>query len=337
MKPNNDLQLESRWPHRIAVLLVCTTFPLIWVGGLVTTYDAGMAIPDWPETYGHHMLLYPWTTWFAAPFDIFVEHGHRLLGVTTGAISVALLVVVWRNDRRIWMRRVAIAALLMVICQGTLGGLRVKLHDTQFALIHGCFGPLFFGLTVAMATFTSRRWATIRSVDTNAGRRICLAALFTAGLSYLQLVVGAHLRHQSVECTTTVMRLAVMFHLILAFVLLAHILYLSILVGKERRNAPWLVVPSAILVGLLLIQIALGIGSWVVNYGWPGFMADYQFAAAYSIDAKSFFQAGVVTAHVANGSLILVVSTLITIRAWRLFTPKWNFAPNLPDAKGDAS
>ena len=52
----------SRWPHRWAVALACATFPLVWVGGLVTTTDSGMAVPDWPSTYGYNLFLYPWKT-----------------------------------------------------------------------------------------------------------------------------------------------------------------------------------------------------------------------------------------------------------------------------------
>ena len=62
------------------MVLVCATFPLIWVGGLVTTYEAGMAVPDWPTTYGYNLFLYPWQTWMLGPWDLFIEHGHRLAG-----------------------------------------------------------------------------------------------------------------------------------------------------------------------------------------------------------------------------------------------------------------
>src|SRR5262249_36289635 len=65
------------WPHRWAVGLVCATFPLIWIGGLVTTYGAGMAVPDWPNTYGYNLWLYPAATWINGPWKLFVEHGHR--------------------------------------------------------------------------------------------------------------------------------------------------------------------------------------------------------------------------------------------------------------------
>ena len=87
----------SPWPHRWAVALACATFPLVWVGGLVTTTDAGMAVPDWPNTYGYNLFLYPWQTWLAGPWDIFVEHGHRLLGATVGMMTIGLLAVLWRD------------------------------------------------------------------------------------------------------------------------------------------------------------------------------------------------------------------------------------------------
>ena len=76
--PTDPKRSDSPWPHRFAVLLAWAVFPLLCVGGLVTTYGAGMSVPDWPNTYGHNLLLYPWTTWITDPWDLFIEHGHRL-------------------------------------------------------------------------------------------------------------------------------------------------------------------------------------------------------------------------------------------------------------------
>ena len=84
---------HPKWVHRCAILLACTTFPLIWVGGLVTTYDAGMAVPDWPNTYGYNMFLYPPTTWLSGPWDLLIEHGHRLLGSLAGLVAIGLVCV----------------------------------------------------------------------------------------------------------------------------------------------------------------------------------------------------------------------------------------------------
>src|SRR5436853_6904454 len=111
-------QRESRWPHRLVVALALVTFPLIWVGGLVTTYDAGMAVPDWPGTYGYNLLLYPWTTWIAGPWDLFIEHGHRLLGATSGFITIGLVVTAYATKQSPAVRIATVVALLLVISQG---------------------------------------------------------------------------------------------------------------------------------------------------------------------------------------------------------------------------
>ena len=116
---------DSRWPHRLAVALVCATFPLIWVGGLVTTTESGMAVPDYPTTFGHNMFLYPLDTWLGGPWQVFVEHGHRLLGALAGLVTIALCIALWRSDERRWVRWLGVAALAGVIVQGLLGGFRV--------------------------------------------------------------------------------------------------------------------------------------------------------------------------------------------------------------------
>ncbi len=146
----------SPWPFRMAVLLVCATFPLIWVGGLVTTYDAGMAVPDWPGTYGYNLLLYPWQSWLAGPWDLFIEHGHRLLGAMVGFIAIGLLVAAWRCDSRRWVRITAVIALGLVILQGLLGGQRVLLDDRRIAQMHGILGPMFFAFSAAITVWLSR-------------------------------------------------------------------------------------------------------------------------------------------------------------------------------------
>src|SRR6186997_3734563 len=100
MIAQTDQLVRSPWPHRWAVVLACATFPLVWVGGLVTTTDAGMAVPDWPNTYGYNLFLYPWQSWLAGPWDLFIEHGHRLLGMTAGLLAIALLATTAMVDRR---------------------------------------------------------------------------------------------------------------------------------------------------------------------------------------------------------------------------------------------
>src|SRR5688572_14656164 len=172
---------RSPWPHRLAVTLALVTFPLIWVGGLVTTYDAGMAVPAWPGTYGYNLLAYPWTTWIAGPLDLFIEHGHRLLGAATGLISIALTIVVFRSDERPWLRWAAVGAVALVIAQGALGGARVLFDVRLVALIHGCVGPLFFAYLAVLVVATSRWWHKTRPLDSAPGMRLVQSAWILAG------------------------------------------------------------------------------------------------------------------------------------------------------------
>src|SRR5438132_1456321 len=159
-----NANLENRpspWPHRWAVALACATFSLLWVGGLVTTTKAGMAVKDWPTTNGYNMFLYPWLKWLAAPRDFFVEHGHRMLAASVGMMTIVLLVILWFREGRRWVRWLGVLALVLVIFQGMLGGMRVRMDERTFAMLHGMTGPLFFTLTVAMTVFTSRVWLSV--------------------------------------------------------------------------------------------------------------------------------------------------------------------------------
>src|SRR3954466_8187496 len=119
----------SLWPHRWAVVLACATFPLLWVGGLVTTTASGMAVPDWPNTYGYNLFLYPWQTWLLGPWDIFIEHGHRLVASSVGMLTIGLLVLLLKHEQRPWMIGLGLAALSLVVFQGVLGGMRVLLDE----------------------------------------------------------------------------------------------------------------------------------------------------------------------------------------------------------------
>jgi heme A synthase len=144
------------WPHRLAVVLGCATFPLLFIGGLVTSKGAGLAVPDWPTTFGYNMFLYPWSEMVG---NILYEHSHRLVASCVGLLTIALAVALWFGERRTWLRWLGVTALLVVIAQGILGGLRVVLRQDTLAVLHACLAQAFFALTVGLALFTSREWA----------------------------------------------------------------------------------------------------------------------------------------------------------------------------------
>src|SRR6266581_3722480 len=178
--------------HRIALLTACATFPLIFMGGLVTSHGAGMSVPDWPNSYGYNMFLFPPRFWVGG---ILYEHTHRLMGSVVGLLSIVLVFAAWKEERK-WVRNLALAVLAAVILQGVLGGLRVVLVKLHLAIIHACFAQAFFCLTALMATVTSRWWIEAAPLEAGKWRsRLATLGLIAVGAIYLQLILGALMRH----------------------------------------------------------------------------------------------------------------------------------------------
>ena len=323
----------------MAVVLTCATFPLISSGGLVTTLRAGMAVPDWPDTFGYNMFLYPLSDWINGSRDVFVEHGHRLMGSLVGMLTIALCLVLWRCERRPWVRWFGVAAVVAVIAQGVLGGTRVLQNDILLARIHGCFGPAFFGLCVAIAVVTSRWWRELgeHGRSHTGSDRLRHVALLATGLAYVQLVIGSFLRHPNVDDPPRVFQLTVVFHLFVAVILMGHIVLITARVLRHRRDVPHLFWPALVLLGLVMLQFALGAGTWVTKYGWPAFVPDYSWAEGYVVSAQGFLRMLIVTGHQATGSLILGVALLIsmrTLRTWRFENRQTNLQPAMMGLTG---
>jgi len=311
-------QSTSRWPHRLAVVVMCATLPLISVGGLVTTYEAGMAVIDWPTTYGYNLFLYPISTWLAGPWDLFIEHGHRLLAALVAFGTAVLAVTIVRCDGRRWMRWFAVAAFAGVMIQAALGGMRVVLDERLLAKIHACVGPAFFAVIASIAVMTSRRWleGSPPALHPQAGT-IQRLAIMTTVLAFMQLLLGAQVRHVMPGIDPSAFRGLVLFHLVMAAVLAVHVFLLVVRVVRHRLELPSVVIPAVALGVLFVVQIALGVATWVVNYGWPTWFAAFGWAQGFVVEQESMLQANVTTAHVATGSLILAVSTATTLLCFR--------------------
>jgi cytochrome c oxidase assembly protein subunit 15 len=314
---NCKLQNEfSPWPHRWAVVLACATFPLLWIGGLVTTTDAGMAVPDWPTTFGYNPFLYPISSWLAE-WDVFVEHGHRLLASLVGLISIGLVVCVWRLDGRSWVRGLSVLALALVISQGVLGGMRVVLEERGLAMIHGVTGPLFFAVAIALAVFTSRTWQTDASPsqDFRAGG-IPRLAIASCVLVYLQMMLGAVLRHVPVAAQPDTFSLAVKLHLTMAGVLSLHIVALVWMILRHGREFAR---HAVALLSVLVAQLVLGAGTWAVKYAVPQWAEPFSPFRPGAIVDGGWLQTHIVTAHMALGSALLATTLSLALLAARRY------------------
>jgi cytochrome c oxidase assembly protein subunit 15 len=183
-----------KWLHRFAFFTAIATLLLICSGGMVTSKGVGLAVPDWPTTFGYNMFLFPVSQWVGG---IFFEHTHRLIASTVGFLTVILAVWLWRGENRPWLRHLGFAALGLVILQGVLGGLRVTLLKDEIGIFHACLAQMFFGLLVVITLATSRLWQRLSLVrPPGSARSLARVAIFTTAVIYLQLGLGATMRHQ---------------------------------------------------------------------------------------------------------------------------------------------
>ena len=180
------------WLHAYAMFTAAATLFLICVGGLVTSHGAGLAVPDWPTTFGYNMFFFPFDKWVGG---IFYEHTHRLVASGVGMLTVILAVWLWLRESRRWVRWLGVAAVIAVIAQGVLGGLRVTALKDELGIFHGALAQLFFILICSIALFTSRWWREASPLPADSSRFVRFCLVVTAAM-FLQLVLGATMRHQ---------------------------------------------------------------------------------------------------------------------------------------------
>jgi heme a synthase len=194
MSRSNHVE-PSIWLNRFTWFTAVATLFLICSGGMVTSKGVGLAVPDWPTTFGYNMFLFPVSQWVGG---ILFEHTHRLIASTVGFLTIILAVWLWRVEDRQWVRSLGLLALAGVILQGILGGLRVTMLQDQIGIFHACLAQAFLGLLVFIALVTSRFWRSLSSatVAGNKLRALRSVALLTTAALYFQLGLGAMMRHQ---------------------------------------------------------------------------------------------------------------------------------------------
>jgi len=180
---------ESRGLHRLAVATAGATFVLLFVGGLVTSTGSALAVPDWPLANGQ----------FFPPMvgGVLFEHGHRLAASAVGCLTLALALWTVVGEPRAAVRVLGLLALFAVILQGVLGGITV-LYKLPLAVsvTHACLAQTFFCLTVTLAIVTGRRWRDAEPVlSADEGTALTWLAALTTAVVFLQLVLGALMRH----------------------------------------------------------------------------------------------------------------------------------------------
>jgi cytochrome c oxidase assembly protein subunit 15 len=327
--PNHHFQPEKapryRWAlHRFACFCAGSILFLICIGGLVTSNNAGMSVPDWPTTYGYNMFYFPFQDWVGG---IFYEHSHRL--IASAVVSLMSVLAIWLCfQERVWLRWMGIVVPIFGLLEATIGGLRVVLSEDQLGILHGALAQLLFVSVSLIALFTSRWWMERRNESTSpkwTGRVLAICALI-----FCQLLLGATMRHEHAglsindfplaygqawpktdpaamaeynrerlsrdEYATSPLYINIqMAHRVGAVLITVAILAAAAAMWLRPGTAPMLRRWSAAWVGLVFVQFLLGACTI-----WTNKAAD------------------IATAHVATGALTLVLGSLLAAMSWRL-------------------
>lgn len=298
---------QGRGLHRFAAVLAGLVVLLIAAGALVKSKEAGLSVPDWPLSYGS---LNPPRWWSIE--NVRAEHGHRLIAGTVAALTVLLALQFRRRETRAWVRRIAYLAVAAVLAQALLGGITVLMFlPPAVSVSHAALAQLFLCLVVSLAVVTSTVWqrADFTLHREASRRRLARLASAATGLIYLQILLGAVMRHTGAGLAIPDFPLVFgglipprldagvgihYAHRLGALLVLALVAALVWQVLRRFRNERALVAPTSSLAVLVALQIALG--------------------GAVVLTGRAVVPN---TVHVAVGALILANSLVLTLCAWR--------------------
>jgi cytochrome c oxidase assembly protein subunit 15 len=294
---------------------------------MVTSKNAGLAVPDWPTTFGYNMFLFPASKWIGA---VFFEHTHRLIASIVGLMTIILAVWLWRSEDRPWLRNLGLIAVAGVVLQGVLGGLRVTMLKDQIGIFHACVAQAFLCLIVFIALATTRFLRMIPGGKSELLQVRTLAMATTIAI-YLQLALGATMRHQHKDLAildfptanhawipdTSEAALAKinawrdahafsdvtasqiwlqMVHRLVAVIIAICVITVWLRVRRLRHSSRAPILSELAVLWLVGIFVQLTLGAWVI---WSNKAAD------------------VATTHVAVGAIMLSLGVSIAAIAWQ--------------------
>ena len=318
MKP---WQTNGNWLTIFCWVAAGLTFFMIVTGGVVTGFEAGLAVPDWPNSYGHNMLLYPLSEMVADPESgVFFEHAHRLTGMFVGLTAIVLCITLWIADMRMWVGMLGLVVLVLVIMQGVLGGLRVTgvltmsqdaadlSPSTMLAIVHGVLAQVLLAIMAVVAAVTSTRW--LRGKVSIGSGQLAVDRQFTIVLLVcllIQLGLGAAYRHLGTDLGTSAPAAnhALLGHIVMAVVVAIMVMFVGLRASSmEGRDSVFVWLGRTLLISIGA-QIVLGIAAVAAVMMRP--------EAGTTADVPGW-EVLLTSAHQANGALLLALSLLLV--AW---------------------
>lgn len=295
--------------HRFSIVLAASVFLLIVAGALVTSNNAGLAVPDWPTSFGSLYKIPPMVG------GVKYEHGHRMLAELIGLLTLIFAIWTQLRDPRRWMKQLAWFAVALVIIQGVFGGVTVRYRLPWYtSTIHGILAQTFFALTVLFAVFNGRRWMETEPAVITQKNSFDLRQLswLAVGVIYMQLFFGAAFRHSATWKFSAASAWVFPFHFhvygaILATIVLFWVCMRALIAYPGIKPVRGMAIA---ILALLITQLALGLTSY--------FMRELGGRDAI---APSMGMIHVTVAHVAVGALLLAHCFMLAVQANRHLAP----------------
>ncbi|NNF07079.1 MAG: heme A synthase [Candidatus Eisenbacteria bacterium] len=291
--------------YRFAQFTTLSIVFLLLAGAAVKSTESGLAVPDWPLSFGQVM----------PPMEggVFYEHGHRMVATAVGFLTVILAFWFWMRDPRSELRKLGWIALVMVIIQGLLGGLTVLMKlPTLVSAAHACLAQAFLLVVTFMALSLSKGWN--ESEPFGASRRLTYWATVTTALIFVQLILGALTRHLNAALVIPDFPLAFgglippsftpeiaahYAHRVGAVVVSLAILVTVVMTMRAAKHRPDFTRPALLMILLLVAQLTLG--------------------AMIILTRRHTHPT---TTHVVVGAVLLAASFVLTARSWKFVGTK---------------
>lgn len=286
-----------RWTTVFALVLTVATLPLISAGGLVTAFRAGLAVPDWPQSYGYNMFLFPLSQ-MQSNHGNFYEHAHRLMGSLVGLTSLALAIYFSFAEQRRWAIFLAWSIFAAVCVQGILGGTRVTEKSLTLAITHGIFAQVVFAAMACLVAVTSRSFAAYAPCVRLAAATDRLFSVILLACLLVQLLLGALVRHTDQ---------LVILHILVAVAVAMVAVASGFRAWGLHGDLPPIRKTGVAVMAMVCAQLLLGIIALAMR--------------ATPTQEPTTAGAFLTTAHQANGAALLAVSSVLWLWVWRLLIP----------------
>lgn len=297
--------------HRLAILLAGMTVVLLVAGALVTSNEAGDSVPDWPVSFGRWLIS---SNNFVA--NVRFEYSHRVIAGAVGLTTLLLAVWGQLTERRSWVRKLGWIAFAGVLAQAGIGGVRVLFPEYKalIAVPHALVAQSFFAVVIALVVFTSRSWSASHEAKPDAaGRPLRKMVAATLGAVLIQLVLGAGFRHQA---------FGIIPHIVGALVVTFLIISAVVTVLRRHGDDDYLARPGKVAVGLLVIQLGLGVAAYLARLASAGDPQPLEPMISLTVG------------HLAVGGLTLAIIVVLALRCYQVLTPQGEQSVNVVGARG---